>query len=293
MDSKLKIWLLAFRPKTLWAAVAPVIIGTAMAYSDNLMHLLSAFAALLGALLIQIGTNLSNDYYDFIKGVDTEARKGPIRATQAGLISKKAMKAAFIAAFVLVIPVGLYLIWRGGIPILIIGIISIISGILYTAGPFALGYKGLADIFVLIFFGPVAVGGTYWVQTHTINILVIISGFAPGLISAAILTVNNLRDIETDKIAGKKTLAVRFGAGFAKLEYLISLLLAAIIPIILYSLTGRHIFSITSALVLIFAIPSIKKVYKNNSSVELNQTLAATGKLLLIYSLLFSTGWII
>ena len=219
--SKFKIWLLASRPKTLWASISPVVIGTAMAYADGKFHWLSAVVALTAAVLIQIGTNIANDYFDYKRGVDAGERLGPLRVTQAGLVKPETVKAAFIIVFSLAFLLGFYLIWRGGYPILIIGLLSVLFGILYTGGPFPLGYTGLADLFVLIFFGPIAVGGTYYVQALAIKPTIIIAGFSPGLLATAILTINNLRDIKTDRRAGKKTLAVRFEANFAKIEHVL------------------------------------------------------------------------
>ncbi len=290
---RIKIWILAARPKTLWAAVAPVLIGTAMAFADGKAHWLSAILAGVGAVLIQIGTNFANDYFDYKHGADEGERLGPTRATQAGLVTPAEMKRAFILTFALAVLAGLYLIYRGGWPILAIGIFSIIFGILYTGGPFPLGYYGLGDLFVLIFFGLVAVGGTYYVQALSINRLVILAGLAPGLFSTAILTVNNLRDIHTDRLAGKKTLAVRFGETFARMEYLFSVLFAGIIPIILFFLSVGHRYVLAATLILLMAIPSLKTVLTETPGKIFNQTLAETGKLLFYYSVLFSIGWIL
>ncbi len=291
-ESNIKVWILAARPKTLPAAAAPVIIGTAMAYEAGGFHLYSALIALLGALLIQIGTNLANDYFDFKKGTDLPDRLGPIRVTQSGLIPVETVKRGMIIIFTLALLSGIYLVYRGGWPIVIIGLLSILFGVLYTGGPKPIGYIGLGDIFVLIFFGPVAVGGTFYVQTLSINQNVLIAGLAPGLFSMAILTVNNLRDIVNDKKTGKKTLAVRFGKTFARIEYLLTIVLAAIIPLSLYLFTGRHIYSVTAGVVFLFALPSIKKVF-TTEGIILNKVLAATGVLLLIYSLIFSIGWLL
>lgn len=289
--SKLRIWFFATRPKTLWAAISPVIIGIAMAWSDGFFHWPSALAVLLAAVLIQIGTNFANDYFDFIKGADTSERQGPTRATQAGLISPSAMKAAFVSVFGLALLIGIYIAWRGGWPIVVIGSVSIMLGVLYTATPFALAYTGFADIFVLIFFGPVAVAGTYYVQSLTITPLVVVAGLAPGLISTAILTVNNLRDIDQDRKADKKTLAVRFGKRFARFEYLLSLCFAGIIPVTLIWRTGEHFFSLVAMLSLLLTFPAVKSVFNDAEGVVLNEVLADTGKFLIIFSLLFSIGW--
>jgi 1,4-dihydroxy-2-naphthoate polyprenyltransferase len=289
----LNIWWDAARPKTLPAAAAPVIMGTAMAFHDGFVFLPAALAALAGALLIQIGTNLANDYFDYFKGADNKERLGPTRATQAGLVSPGAMKWAFILTFVLAFVIGLYLIFRGGWPLLFIGLASILFGILYTGGPYPLGYNGLGDIFVLIFFGPVAVGGTYYVQSLEINHVVLLAGLAPGLISTAILTVNNLRDINTDANAGKRTLAVRFGVGFAKKEYILSIIAACLLPLLLIYLTKENFYSVLTLFALIPAVPGIKTVLRNERGVALNKVLADTGKILFVYSVIFSVGWII
>ena len=291
--SKARIWLTATRPKTLSAAVAPVIIGASLAYSDNLMHVPSALAALAGALLIQIGTNYANDYYDYKRGADTESRLGPVRATQSGLVTPGEMKWAFIIVFALAFFAGIYLIWRGGAPVLAIGIASILFGIAYTGGPYPLGYHGFGDIAVFVFFGPVAVGGTYYVQTLDINRLVILAGIAPGLLSLAILTVNNLRDLDTDRQAGKKTTAVRFGRSYTKFQYLTAIVAACLMPVALYVISDVHFYSTGTILVLIIAIPSILKIFRNVHGEALNKVLADTGKILILFSLVFSAGWIV
>lgn len=290
---KIKIWIEAARPKTLWASVAPVIIGTAMAYSDGKWDPLVAILTLLSAVMIQIGTNFANDYYDHFKGADTPDRIGPVRATGSGLVKPATMKIAFFLAFGLSVLFGLYLISIGGWPIIIIGTLSILFGILYTGGPFPLGYKGLGELFVLIFFGPVAVGGTYYLQTLEINLTVILAGLSPGLISTALLTVNNLRDIHTDEKAGKRTLAVRFGPIFARTEYFVSILIACLMPLVLLIVDPGHPYSLAAILVIILAGHPVKSVLFDEISPELNIALASTGKILLLYSLVFSLGWIV
>ena len=288
-----KVWMLAVRPKTLGAALAPILIGTAMAFAEGKGHTGAALAALLGALLIQIGTNISNDYFDFIKGADTKERLGPMRATQAGLVTPEAMFRNFILVFGLAFLVGIYLVYRGGWPIVIIGILSIASGILYTGGPMPLGYMGLGDLFVLFFFGPVAVGGTFYVQSLEISEVVILAGFGPGLLATALLAVNNLRDEPTDKKVGKRTLAVRIGPGFARLEYLTAFTLALILPFVLAFWTDTHWLACLSALILIPGWTAIRQIISGVEGLELNETLAVTGKLIIVYSALFSLGWLI
>jgi 1,4-dihydroxy-2-naphthoate polyprenyltransferase len=289
----LKPWILAARPKTLWAAIAPVLIGTALAIDDGRFHFLSALVALVGAILIQIGTNFANDYYDYIKGSDTKERLGPTRATAAGLVKPDSMKRAFIFVFAVAAILGSYLVYRAGMPIVIIGGLSILFAITYTAGPFPLGYNGLGDIFVFIFFGLVAVGGTYYVQAQEIKTIVIAAGIAPGLFSTAILTVNNLRDINQDKDAGKKTLAVRWGTGFAKTEYIFCIVGACLMPLVLVYVARDHYYSLFSAATLFLAVPFLKIIIGERPSTKFNAVLAQTGKMLLLYSLLFSVGWII
>jgi len=293
-DSRIKIWLLAARPKTLWAAIGPVIIGTAMAYGHDRVDWLSLVCALTGAVLIQIGTNLANDYFDFVKGTDTAHRIGPTRVTQAGFVSPAAMRASFLIVFAFAFLPGAYIIWRGGWPFLAIGVLSIGCGILYTSGPFPLGYVGLGDLFVLIFFGPVAVGGTYYLHTLTLTPHAIVAGFAPGLISVAILAVNNMRDIEEDRLAGKRTLAVRFGRRFARIEYLICMLAAGfVLPLYFYASAGNRMFLLVPLVFVTAATPAIKTVFVTVDGPALNGVLAKTGKLLLVFSIVFSLGWIL
>jgi 1,4-dihydroxy-2-naphthoate octaprenyltransferase len=198
-----------------------------------------------------------------------------------------------IIAFALVFVPGAYILYRGGLPFLAVGLVSIACGVLYTGGPFPLGYLGLGDVSVLIFFGPVATGGTYYLQTHTLGSDILLAGLAPGLFSVAILTVNNLRDMDGDRRAGKKTLAVRFGARFAKGEYLAALLIGgAGIPMYLCVSAGGHYASLAGALVLLPAIPLIHRVFTQTGA-ALNFALASTGKLLLLFSVLFSAGWVL
>ncbi|HID31440.1 MAG TPA: 1,4-dihydroxy-2-naphthoate polyprenyltransferase, partial [Desulfobacterales bacterium] len=274
-----QIWLLAARPKTLWAGIIPVVVGTVMAFQAGKFHMLSFLATLAGAVLIQVGTNFANDLFDFQKGADNEARKGPMRVTQAGIVTPRQMKVATAAVLGLAFLVGLYLVWQAGWPILVIGLLSILFAVLYTGGPYPLGYMGLGDVFVLIFFGPVAVGGTYYIFAGHINMAVLLAGFALGMLATAILIVNNLRDIETDRRSGKNTLAVRFGAGFAKAEYLAMIGGAMLLPVIICFMEGGHGWAILAALYIFPAIPVIRKVFTGTEGHVLNDALAGTARL--------------
>lgn len=288
-----QIWLLAARPKTLWAGIIPVIVGTVMAFEAGKFHLISFLATLACAVLIQVGTNFANDLFDFQKGADNNSRKGPMRVTQARLVTPYQMKVATITVLALSFLVGMYLVWRAGWPILIIGLLSILFAVLYTGGPFPLGYTGLGDIFVLIFFGPVAVGGTYYIMAGHITRAVLLAGFAPGMIATAILIVNNLRDMESDRKSGKNTLAVQFGANFAKAEYLAMLCGAMLLPMIIYFIEGRHGWAILAALYILPAVPVIRKVFTVADGHALNDALAGTARLMAVFGLLFSLGWLL
>jgi len=287
----LQIWFLAVRPKTLTAAIAPVMMGTSMAYAGGQGHAGAAFAALTGAILIQIGTNFANDYFDYLKGADNEDRLGPLRVTQAGYVAPKTMFLNFVLTFGLAALIGLYLVYRGGWPILLIGLLSIASGILYTAGPWALGYLGLGDLFVMIFFGPVAVCGTFYVQALEVTEIVFYAGLGPGLLATALLVVNNLRDEPTDRKAGKKTLAVRFGPAFARAEYLVLFVSALLLPVLLSSWLNGKWYTCISCLIIFPGYSAIRQIISGVIGKELNQTLSTSGKLIILYSILFSIGW--
>lgn len=285
-------WISASRPKTLPAAAAPIVVGTALAVADNVEHWLSATLALLSALMIQIGTNLFNDYADFKKGSDTAERTGPVRVTQAGLLKPEQVKAGAVVSFALAVVAGGYLMYRGGLPIVIIGALSIFFGFVYTAGRFSLSYTGLADIFVLIFFGPVAVGGTYYVQALTVNPIVLIAGLGPGLLATAILLVNNIRDMEQDRAADKKTLIVRFGRRFGYSLYACCILLASAIPGWLFYKTDQSPFILIASLVVIPGAFLLFRLWQTSSGPVYNKLLASTARLLLAYSIVFALGWL-
>lgn len=291
IPGSLKNWILAIRPKTLPAAAGPVMIGFALAYREGAHHLTSVMLAALVALLIQAGTNMVNDYADFKKGADTERRVGPVRVTQAGLITPADMKTGMVIILFLIITLSIPLVLRGGVPILIIGLLSIISGIIYTAGPFPLGYNGLGDVFVLIFFGPVATAGTYYVQTLELGLNSVLAGLGPGLLSVAILSINNLRDYDDDILSGKNTLVVIFGRGFGKAEYLVSIVIAAFVPVIIFLSGERMNYSVMVLLLLVMSIKPIKIVMKDGRGSIMNEMLAFTGRMLLAYSIIFAIGW--
>ena len=291
--SPLKVWTMAARPKTLGAAIAPVVMGTAMAYAAGGGHLPSALLALIGAMLIQVGVNYHNDYADYVKGTDTEDRVGPTRITQAGLAAPETVRRATFVVFGLAVLAGVYLILRGGWPILLIGVLSIASALLYTAGPFSLSETGLADLFVLVFFGPVAVGGTYYVQALDITAPVVVAGLAPGLISEGILLVNNIRDLENDRAAGKKTLPVRFGRRFGVGLYVASMIGAAAIPVVLYLWTDAYPAVMAASAAVVLAVPVIRTLATERDPAVLNPLLGATGRMLVLYAALFSIGWML
>ncbi|MCC6315289.1 MAG: 1,4-dihydroxy-2-naphthoate polyprenyltransferase [Thermomicrobiales bacterium] len=229
--SALTAWRLAIRPKTLPAAVAPILVGTAVAWREGGFHVVAALVALAVALLLQIASNLANDVLDFKKGADTHARVGPTRVTQSGLIAPSRVVAATIVVLALATLAGLYLVWRGGWPMLLLGALALISAVAYTGGPAPLGYLGLGEAFVFLFFGLVGVAGSAYVQTLTLTPLALWASLPIGCLVTNILVVNNLRDIATDRVAGKKTLAVRLGAAGARGEYLALLLAAYLTPL--------------------------------------------------------------
>ena len=289
---KLKNWVLASRPKTLPAAVAPVLIGTSVAYYDNKINFIAAFIALICSLLIQIGTNFVNDLYDHLKGSDSEDRVGPERALATGMISINEMKLAIFLAFGVTFLLGLYLVNLAGWPILLVGILSIASGYAYTAGPYPLAYNGLGDIFVFIFFGVVAVVGTYYVQALQLTEMIFIASIPAGTLITNILVVNNYRDIDEDRKNNKNTLAVLFGRKFSQVQYLLQLFAAYAVPVYIFI---RYEVSWLILLPLI-TLPLGIKLFKSLIDLQgedLNKTLELTAKLSVIFSILFSIGFLL
>lgn len=270
----------------------PVMMGTAMAAGDGIAHIPSAVAALIGGCLIHTGCNLTNDYWDFKRGSNQAGEIDPMRRIPVGTVNQKNLKTACVLVFLLaLIPCG-YLVQRGGIPILLIAAASLLSAIFYTAGKNSLAYLGWGDIFAFIFFGPVALAGTYWVQSLEMNMGVLLAGFAPGLFAVAVLTINNIRDLAKDVQVNKKTLAVRFGKHFALQEYLAVTAAISLMPVIIYYLIRDHIYILSSSLIIFFAIPNIIRVLTAKEELAFNMSIGQTIKMLILYSMLFSIGWI-
>jgi 1,4-dihydroxy-2-naphthoate polyprenyltransferase len=285
-----QIWWEAARPRTLPAAAAPVLLGMAVAWSLGSFRAVPAVLALLGALAIQVGTNYANDYYDARNGADTAARIGPRRATQAGLVTPQQMWWAFVITFVIAAIIGVALMMLSSVALLWVGVASIVSGILYTGGPKPLGYLGLGDVLVFIFFGPVAVAGTVFVQSVAVSPLAIAAGAATGLLSTAILVVNNLRDRVTDVDANKRTLAVRFGARAVRIEYALCVVGAYAVAI------GLAVWLHQPWLCLPWlSVPRgvvlVRRLFSTDGA-ALNPMLGATAQLLLLFSLLLAIGFV-
>ncbi len=289
--SKAQLWWLAIRPKTLPAAVGPIVVGTAVAIANDHFLLLPALGCLLGAMLLQIGVNLANDYFDFKNKVDSDERKGPVRVTQSGLIPPEQVKAGMTISLTLAGLVFVYLAYVGGWPIVLVGFFSVLAALGYSGGPFPLASNGLGELFVFIFFGLVAVGGTYYIQAKTLSPMAILAAIPPGLLITAIMVVNNLRDIETDKKAGKRTLAVMLGRDKTIFEYKLLIWLSYLIPVIMLIFRLADWFILLPILTLPMARSLIKTITSEQSE-QLNKLLASTARLSLVFSLLFSLGLI-
>ncbi len=288
--SNLDAWIMASRPRTLPAAVAPVVVGSAMALADESFVWLPAVAALLVALLLQVSVNLANDYFDYLKGIDTHERLGPARVTQSGLIPPNQVKAAMILTIILSAIPGTYLLIRGGWPVIIIGCACVVALLAYSGGPYPLASHGLGDLLVFIFFGLVAVCGTYYVQVLHLTPIVWWMGVIEGLLITAILVVNNLRDIQTDRRTGKHTLAVTIGDRGCRIEYVALLAVAYAIPIALWLSDRMSAWVILPLLTLPLAISLMRLIWKSPADPILNQALVRTARLALLFSLLLSIG---
>lgn len=282
-------WMLAIRPRTLPAAAAGVLMGAAMAWRDGYLRLDTVVVCLLTALLLQIGSNLANDVFDFERGTDTAERLGPTRVTQAGILTPKQVKTGMVVVFGLSAILGLYLAWLGGWVIIIMGVAAIVSAIAYTGGPFPIGYHGLGDIFVFIFFGLASVAGTYYIQAGTVTPAVWWMTIPPGLIITAILVVNNLRDIDNDRKGHKYTMAVKLGERGTKIQYIICMAVAylVLIPTALVGLIPWWTLLAWLSLPIAYQATSVVLTQKGR---PLNMALAKTGQTALVFSLLFWAG---
>jgi 1,4-dihydroxy-2-naphthoate octaprenyltransferase len=304
--SRTQAWVMAARPQTLPAGASPVVLGTALAVADGVFAPLPALAALVGALLIQVGTNFANDYYDAVKGADTEDREGFTRVTAGGLIEPRKVKYAMAGTYALAVAVGLYLVAVGGVPILVVGLSSIVAGVLYTGGPYPYGYYGLGDLFVFVYFGVVAVTGTYYVQAATavagvpVGIpagtlpgYVLVASLAAAGLTTAILVVNNIRDIESDRAAGKRTLAVLVGYRWSRVEFLALLALAYLVPVVLVVAYTYPLATLLPLASLPLAFSVARTVLSRRDGEALNPALERTGQLLAAYSALFAAGLLV
>tara|TARA_B100001287_G_C22682022_1_gene531016 strand:+ start:1246 stop:2133 length:888 start_codon:yes stop_codon:yes gene_type:complete len=289
MTSFFKSVFIAIRPKTLSASIAPVLVGSAIAFNSSQFNLRIFFLTIFSAIFIQIGTNFANDVYDFINGADNDERVGPTRAVQANLISVNVMKYLTIIAFSLSVICGLPLVIKGGYPILLIGILSIISGYAYTGGPYPLGYNGWGDIFVFIFFGPIAVCGTFFLQLGYVSIESLVSGIVMGCLSVTLLCINNIRDVDTDSNVGKRTIAVRFGVMFVKYLF-ISLFLICYLLLGYLSFNLNYINKNVYFLLLIITLPLCLKLNFDIFKLKLhslNRLLSNVSVFIIVFSLLF------
>jgi 1,4-dihydroxy-2-naphthoate polyprenyltransferase len=291
----MRIWLMAARPRTLPAAIAPVLVGTAAAvqWVGHLPRWGAFVAALVGSIFIQIGTNLANDYSDARRGADTADRLGPVRVTSAGLVTPQRVLTATWVAFAVAVACGIYLATVAGVVILAIGAVSIAAGVLYTGGPRPYGYAGLGEVFVFLFFGLVAVNGSYYVQVEQLDALPLGLSIAVGFLSTAILVVNNVRDLETDRRAGKMTLAVRMGRRNAVMLYRLLVLGAFLLLPISLAGGGASALPLIGLLALPMAVKPMRTMTNRSDGPSLNAALAQTGAVLAVFSLLVATGLLI
>lgn len=287
---RLRRWVLAARPRTLPLALAPVAVGSAVAFGEGRARALPAAAAAAVALLLQLGANFANDLFDHERGADTPERLGPPRATALGLLSPSAMRAATGLAFAASALPGLYLVSLGGWPIALAGVLAVAAGLAYTGGPWPYGYHGLGEPAVFAFFGVVAVAGTHFVQAGSVSGLALAASLPVGALATAVLVVNNLRDLETDRRAGKRTLAVRLGAHGARLEHAGLVLGAFAVPPALW-LTGTTTAAVLApGLLLPPALGLVREVRSGAAGRALNGVLARTAGLALGFGLLFAVG---
>jgi 1,4-dihydroxy-2-naphthoate polyprenyltransferase len=288
--SSVRIWIMAARVRTLPAAVAPVLVGTALSWTARDLRVGGFVAALLGAIFIQVGTNLSNDYSDARRGADTEDRLGPVRVTAGGLVPPRQVLVATYVSFGLAVLCGVYLVYLAGPILLAIGAASILAGVLYTGGPRPYGYEGLGEVFVFAFFGIVAVTGSYYVQAEEVDWEAFVLAVPVGLLASAILVVNNIRDLESDRRAGKRTLAVRLGRERARTLYglmVYGAFVTAPLPWVLGALSAWLLLPLVLVPV---AVTLVRIVRAHSDGPTLNQALARTGMLQLAFCVLLSAG---
>ena len=285
----LRVWVLASRPATLLVGIVPVLVGAAIARASGALRIGPAIAALLGAAWIQIGTNLANDVFDHARGADA-ARVGSVRVTQAGLLTPAQVRRGMIASFALAFAAGVYLTWSAGWPIVVIGLVSIASGLAYTGGPYPLAYNGLGDVFVFVFFGLVAVCGTTFVASGSVPLEAVIAGVPLGAISTAVLVVNNVRDFRTDPLAGKWTLVARYGRGFGVAEYAGLLALAFASPVALVATGRASSWVLLPLLTAPYAASLVRTLRRHHEGPVLDRCLASTARLLLAFGALLAIG---
>src|SRR5690348_10155453 len=286
----LRLWVVAARPRTLPAAVAPVLVGTALAQSEGTFKPLRFACALIGSIFIQIGTNLANDYSDARRGADTEDRLGPVRVTAGGLMPPRQVLLGTYVAFGVAVAAGAYLVAVAGWQLLLVGAASIAAGVLYTGGPKPYGYEGLGELFVFLFFGVVAVVGSYFVQVEKLEWEAFALSVPVGLLASAILVVNNIRDTDTDRRAGKRTLAVRLGRARTRRLFAAMVALAFLSPIAIWAAGGLSAWILLALLALPLAPPLVRTVGTRTDGASLNGALAGTGRLLAVYSVLLAIG---
>jgi 1,4-dihydroxy-2-naphthoate octaprenyltransferase len=288
--SALRVWLMASRPRTLPAAIAPVLVGTALAISEDQFRPLAFAAALIGSVSIQIGTNLANDYSDARRGADTEDRLGPVRVTAGGLMPPRSVLIGTYVAFAIAVAGGIYLSVVVGPEMLVVGAVSIVAGVLYTGGPRPYGYAGLGELFVFLFFGLVAVAGSYYVQAERLTGEALALSVPVGLLAAAVLVVNNVRDLDTDRRAGKRTLAVKLGRQRARLLFAAMVVVSYLVALAIPLFGGLSWWVALTLVSLPLAPPLVRTVTTRTDGPALNGALAATGRLLAAYSLALAIG---
>ena len=288
--SGIRIWLMAARIRTLPAAIAPVLVGTALAGWQHIFHPLRFVAALVGAIFIQVGTNLSNDYSDARRGADAEDRLGPVRVTAGGLVPPRQVLIATYVSFGVAVLAGVYLVVVAGWQLLLVGGASILAGVLYTGGPKPYGYEGLGELFVFLFFGIVAVAGSYFVQVKHLDWKAFALAVPVGLLASAILVVNNFRDIDSDRRAGKRTLAVRLGRDKTRTMFAVIVYVAFLLAPVTWVFGPMKPWLLLPWLTLPLAAQVVREVRNRTDGPSLNQALAHTGMLQLAFCTLLSAG---